>query len=97
MHREFRSTDNRDELKRAYCFTKLLNILKTIPPKRLVRDRLESNKKTGKAMSITFRVVMILFCAYAGWETANFQLQQLPESEQLTQEVVLDSNRLNLQ
>ncbi len=48
-------------------------------------------------MSITFRVVMILFCAYAGWETANFQLQQLPESEQLTQEVVLDSNRLNLQ
>jgi hypothetical protein len=22
---------------------------------------------------------MILFCAYAGWETANFQLEQLPE------------------
>ena len=25
-------------------------------------------------MSITFRVLMILACAYAGWETANFQL-----------------------
>ena len=42
-------------------------------------------------MSIIFRVLMILTCAYAGWETANYQLQPLPESEQLTQEVVLDS------
>jgi len=42
-------------------------------------------------MSITFRVLFILVCAYAGWETASFQLQRLPESEQLTQEVVLDS------
>jgi len=35
-------------------------------------------------MSMIFRVLMILVCAYAGWETANFQLQQLPEFEQLT-------------
>ena len=48
-------------------------------------------------MSITFRVLMMLACAYAGWETASFQLQQLPESEQLTQEVVLNSNGLNPQ
>jgi len=32
-------TDNRDELERCVLFTKLLNILKTIPPKRLVRDK----------------------------------------------------------
>jgi hypothetical protein len=30
-------------------------------------------------MSITFRIFMMLACAYAGWETANFQLGQLPE------------------
>ena len=48
-------------------------------------------------MSIVFRVLTILFCAYAGWETASFQLQQLAESEQLTQEVVLNSNGLNPQ
>jgi hypothetical protein len=48
-------------------------------------------------MSIIFRVLVILTCAYAGWETANFQLQQLPESEQLTQEVVLEPNGLNPQ
>jgi len=48
-------------------------------------------------MSITTRVLFILVCAYSGWETASFQLQRLPESEQLTQEVVLDSNRLNPQ
>ena len=48
-------------------------------------------------MSITFRVLMMLACAYAGWETASFQLQRLPESEQLTQEVVLNSNGLNSQ
>ena len=45
-------------------------------------------------MSITFRVLMILACAYAGWETANFQLEQLPESQQLTQKAVLNPNRL---
>ena len=48
-------------------------------------------------MSITIRVLFILVCAYAGWETASFQLQRLPEFEQLTQEVVLDSNGLNPQ
>ena len=48
-------------------------------------------------MSIKFRVLFILVCAYAGWETASFQLQRLPESEQLTQEVVLESNGLNPQ
>jgi hypothetical protein len=50
--------------------------------------------KTGKAMSIKFQVLIILVCAYAGWETASFQLQQLPESKQLTQEVVLESTGL---
>ena len=44
-------------------------------------------------MSITFRVLMMLACAYAGWETANFQLEQLPEHQQLTQTAVLKSNR----
>ena len=48
-------------------------------------------------MSITFRVLMILACAYAGWETANFQLEQLPEPQQLTQEVVPNPNRLETQ
>ena len=33
-------TDNVDDLKRCVLFTKPLNILKTIPPKRLVRNRL---------------------------------------------------------
>jgi hypothetical protein len=40
-------------------------------------------------MSITFRALMMLACAYAGWETANFQLGQLPEPQQLKQEVLL--------
>jgi hypothetical protein len=37
-------------------------------------------------MSIVFRVLMMLACAYAGWETANFQLEQLPTHQQLAQE-----------
>jgi hypothetical protein len=30
-------------------------------------------------MSIMFRAVMILVCAYAGWETAGLQIGELPE------------------
>ena len=48
-------------------------------------------------MSITFRILMMLACAYAGWETANFQLGQLPEPQQQTQAVVPNSNRLDSQ
>ena len=46
-------------------------------------------------MSIIFRVLMMLACAYAGWETANFQLEQLPEPHQLTQTSSSNPNRLN--
>jgi hypothetical protein len=48
-------------------------------------------------MSITFRIFMMLACAYAGWETANFQLGQLAEPQQQKQAVVPDSNRLDSQ
>ena len=44
-------------------------------------------------MSISFQVVMVLVCAYAGWETASLQFVELPEPQQLTQEVVPDTNR----
>jgi hypothetical protein len=33
-------------------------------------------------MSITFRVVMVLVCAYAGWETASLQFGELPDPQQ---------------
>ena len=36
-------------------------------------------------MSIIFRVLMMLACAYAGWETANVQLQQPLAHQELTQ------------
>lgn len=36
-------------------------------------------------MSITFRVLMMLACAYAGWETAGIEREQLPEPHQLAQ------------
>jgi hypothetical protein len=35
-------------------------------------------------MFISFRIVVVLFCAYAGWETANLQFGDLPEPQQLT-------------
>jgi hypothetical protein len=35
-------------------------------------------------MSISFRVVMVLVCAYAGWDTASLQFGDLPDSQQLT-------------
>jgi hypothetical protein len=48
-------------------------------------------------MSISFRVVMILVCAYAGWETASLQFGELPEPQQLTQKVFPNLNRLSPQ
>ena len=36
-------------------------------------------------MSIGFQVVMVLFCAYAGWQTAGVQFRALPEPHQLMQ------------
>ena len=36
-------------------------------------------------MSTTIRVLIVLACAYAGWETANLQLEQLPEPTAITQ------------
>ena len=36
-------------------------------------------------MSISFRVVMVLVCAYAGWETARLQFGELPDPQQLAQ------------
>ena len=46
-------------------------------------------------MSIGLRVVILLVCAYAGWETAGLQFGRLPEPQQLTQKVVRHPNRLN--
>jgi len=43
-------------------------------------------------MTITFRVLMMLACAYAGWETAGFQLEQPPVHQQLTQ---IGSSQIN--
>ena len=31
-------------------------------------------------MSISFQVVMVLVCAYAGWETASLQFVELPDN-----------------
>jgi hypothetical protein len=39
-------------------------------------------------MSIGFRVVMVLVCAYAGWQTAGVQLGELPEPQHLTSGVL---------
>ena len=39
-------------------------------------------------MSISFQVVMVLVCAYAGWETASLQFVELPTTQQSTQVVV---------
>ena len=36
-------------------------------------------------MSVCFRVIMILACAYAGWEIASLQFEDLPEPQQQTQ------------
>jgi hypothetical protein len=36
-------------------------------------------------MSIGFRVVMVLVCAYAGWQTAGVQFREMPEPQQLMQ------------
>jgi hypothetical protein len=44
-----------------------------------------ASSKKREAMSITFRALMMLAWAYAGWETASFQLQQPPAHQQLTQ------------
>jgi hypothetical protein len=46
------------------------------------------------AMSISFQVVMVLACAYAGWETASLQFVELPTTQQSTQDVVSDGNKL---
>jgi hypothetical protein len=48
-------------------------------------------------MAISFRVVMILVCAYAGWEIASLQFGELPEPQQLPQKVVPNSNWLTPQ
>ena len=36
-------------------------------------------------MSIIFRAGIIVVCAYAGWETAGFQVGQVPEALQTVQ------------
>ena len=36
-------------------------------------------------MSIMFRALMILVCAYAGWETAGLQIGELPDALQAMQ------------
>jgi hypothetical protein len=50
-------------------------------------------QKTGEAMSIAFQALMMLAWAYAGWETASFQLEQPPAHQQLTQIGSSQSNR----
>ncbi len=37
-------------------------------------------------MSIGLRVIMILVCAYAGWQTASVQFGDVSEPQHLTQE-----------
>ena len=45
-------------------------------------------------MSISFQVLMVLVCAYAGWETASLQFVELPTTQQSTQDVVPDPKGL---
>jgi hypothetical protein len=45
-------------------------------------------------MSIGFRVVIVLVCAYAGWQTASVQFGELPELQHLTQSGVLPQQAL---
>jgi hypothetical protein len=33
-------------------------------------------------MSIVFRIVIVLVCAYAGWQSAGAQFAELPPSQQ---------------
>jgi hypothetical protein len=37
-------------------------------------------------MSIGLRIVVLLCCAYAGWQTASIQFEALPELRELDQE-----------
>lgn len=37
-------------------------------------------------MSISLRIIMLLVCGYAGWQTASFQFRELPEPQHLTQQ-----------
>jgi hypothetical protein len=41
-----------------------------------------SSQEEGKAMSIVFRIVIVLVCAYAGWQSASAQFAELPPSPQ---------------
>jgi hypothetical protein len=36
-------------------------------------------------MSIGFRIVIVVVCAYAGWQTAGVQFGELPEPRQPNQ------------
>jgi hypothetical protein len=44
-------------------------------------------------MSIGLRVIMLLACAYAGWETAGVHSVELPELQQQAQYDSADLNR----
>jgi hypothetical protein len=43
--------------------------------------RRHQQEKAG-GMSIAFRIFVLLFCAYAGWETASIQFGELREPQQ---------------
>lgn len=56
----------------------------TFSPKLLVRRcyyRRRQQEKVG-GMSIAFRIFVLLFCAYAGWESASIQFGEVREPQQ---------------
>jgi hypothetical protein len=81
-------TSNQDEpgVFGLQSFTEPLNILKTISPKPAIRHFLWAfpQQEKGTAMPIGLRVIVILACAYAGWQTAGVHSGKLPELQQRT-------------
>lgn len=60
------------------------NLAQTVSPKLLVRAcvyRCRKQERVG-GMSIALRIFVLVFCAYAGWETPSIQFGELREPQQ---------------